>query len=110
MQKQTLEEIYETIVKEATQPSVNVGYAYKDKQGVIQLGNGISMRLSENDKCKNLERMDTFQKSVIGFMFWSQSIEGKAWWDGNSVDICNSMLENYNNGYSNNQLKNNILC
>jgi len=110
MKKQTVQEIYETIVLEATQPCVNVGYAFKDKRGIIHLGNGIAMRLKEEDKRENLERMSNFEKSVDGFMFWSQSIEGKAWWEGNSVDICNSMLENYNKEYSNHQLKNNIIC
>jgi len=75
----TTREIYFKEVISSDLPMGHVGYVYKDKNNVIQIGNDITLFFTTNEVDVNnaLIKMNIVENSD-GFMFWNRSSEGEA--------------------------------
>lgn len=80
----TTREIYFKAVISIDLPIGIVGYVYKDKNGVIQIGKSIclNLRTDEETVAKSIKQMKDVEKSK-GFMFWNISSEGEEFFKDN---------------------------
>lgn len=71
-------ELYLEVVDSCILPVGRIGYVYKDKQGVIQIGKDVCLELRRDEKIaqKAVETMKAIE-NADGFMFWNNSPEGK---------------------------------
>ncbi|MBN2570528.1 MAG: hypothetical protein JXA68_00250 [Ignavibacteriales bacterium] len=65
-------------------PMGRIGYTYKDKNGVIQIGKDVylELRIDEITVEKSVKSMREIEKSD-GFMFWNNSPEGELFFKSN---------------------------
>ncbi len=66
-------------------PVVEIGYACKDKNEVIQIGSALPIRFSDDHEVNIKKMMETEKKE--GFMFWWGSSEGKVFIKENAKTI-----------------------
>jgi hypothetical protein len=61
-----------------------VGYTYKDKDGVIQIGKDVCLELRTDEITveKSVKIMEEIEKTD-GFMFWNNSPEGEEFFKSN---------------------------
>ena len=69
-----------------------VGYTYKDKDGVIQIGKtiGLELRTDEITVEKSVKIMEDIEKTD-GFLFWNNSPEGEEFFKSNRDVIGKSL-------------------
>lgn len=65
-------------------PMGRVGYTYKDKNGVIQIGKDVCLELRTDEITveKSVKIMEEIEK-IDGFMFWNNSPEGEEFFNSN---------------------------
>ncbi len=80
-------EIYFKTLMSTELPVGLSGYTYKDKNGVIQLGNSLCLRFSNEDHEENIKKMFEMETTISGFMFWNNSPEGEEFFNENSKEI-----------------------
>jgi hypothetical protein len=70
-----------------------VGYTYKDKDGVIQIGKDVCLELRTDEITveKSVEIMEEIEKTD-GFMFWNNSPEGEEFFKSNWDVIGKSLV------------------
>ena len=80
----TTREIYFKNLVFCDLPMGLVGYTYKDKNGVVQIGRNVPLELRTDEITveKSLNIMKEIEKSD-GFMFWNNSPEGEDFFKNN---------------------------
>ena len=83
-------EIYFKCLMLSELPKGFVGYIFKDKENVIQLGSCIPLEFStkEDIVSENLKKMKEIE-SIEGFMFWHDSNEGEKF----ITDLINNFIK-----------------
>ena len=77
---------YFKIKSECELPVAQLGYVYKDFDGVIQIGRTLFVDFKEDEI--NINKMEDISEK-IGFMFFVNSDEGKKWFKENPITITN---------------------
>ena len=80
----TTREIYFKNLVSTDLPMGSVGYTYKDKDGLIQIWNSVSLELRTDELTveKSVKIMEDIEKTD-GFMFWNNSPEGEEFFKSN---------------------------
>lgn len=70
---------------ESNLPIGLIGYVYKDKNNILQIGKTIFLELRTDKKTvnKSIEKMKEIEKTD-GFMFWNNSLEGEKFFKDNN--------------------------
>ena len=89
----TTREIYFKNLVFCDLPMGLVGYTYKDKDGVIQIGKDVCLELRTDEITveKSVKIMEEIEKTD-GFMFWNNSPEGEEFFKSN-WDVIGKSLE-----------------
>lgn len=88
----TTREIYFKNVVLSELPVGRVGYVFRDKKNVIQLGSDICLKFSTDKDIaeESINYMMNIEKSD-GFMFWNASPEGEEFFKSNWSDISKAL-------------------
>lgn len=81
----TTREVYYYVYSQSELPVGLVGFTYKDKDGVIQLGNCLPISFHDGHEF-NIKKMLKIEKRR-GFMFWNCSEDGKKFFEVNGKEI-----------------------
>lgn len=89
----TTREIYFKCLILSDAPKGRIGYTYKDKDDVIQIGENICVELRTNEITvkKSLSKMEEIEKSE-GFMFWNISPEAEKFFEENCEAILSGLM------------------
>ena len=89
----TTREIYFKNLVFCDLPMGLVGYTYKDKDGVIQIGKNVCLELRTDEITveKSVKIMEEIEKTD-GFMFWNNSPEGEEFFKSNWDVIGKSLV------------------
>jgi hypothetical protein len=81
-------EIYLELFNKSDMPIGRIGYVYKDKNNIIQIGSTMVAEFISDEKTieKYVNKMKEIEK-IDGFMFWNNSEEGKKFFDENWNEI-----------------------
>jgi hypothetical protein len=81
----TTREVYYKVYAESELPVALIGFASKDKFGVIQLFQSVWLCFHDGHEV-NIKKMEKVAKGS-GFMFWNNSPDGEKFFDVNKKEI-----------------------
>lgn len=90
----TTREIYFKALIMSDLPMGRIGYTYKDKNGVIQIGKTlcVSLKTNENIVINAIKQMNKIEQ-LDGFMFWNLSLEGEIFYRENWSSISKGLIK-----------------